>query len=147
MPPRTPWVEPGGLRQEADVLRVGLPPSVKIYFAAGLFDMRNGIDGLRAIVEQTLKRSPDEGHLFVFVGKAKDKVKILFWDKNGYVLYLKRLERGRFQLPAVDARHTKVTMEATELAMLLDGIDLNARRLQRWKPLSIEEGIDTDPPL
>lgn len=122
---------------------VGLPPSVKIYFATGLVDMRNGIDGLRAVVEQVLKKDPNDGHLFVFVGKSRDKVKILFWDKNGYVLYFKRLERGRFQLPAVDERRTKVEMEATELAMLLDGIDLNARRLARWSP-SIEAGIDTD---
>jgi transposase len=73
---------------------------VRIYFATGLVDMRNGIDGLRAVVEQTLKLNPNEGHLFVFIGKGKDKLKILFWDRNGYVVYFKRLERGRFQLPA-----------------------------------------------
>jgi transposase len=122
---------------------VGLPPSVRVYFATALVDMRNGVDGLRAIVEKTLRKNPNEGHLFVFVGKAKDKVKILFWDKNGYVVYFKRLERGRFQLPAVDERRTRVEMEATELAMLLDGIDLNAKRLSRWSP-SIERGLDED---
>lgn len=122
----------------------GLPPSVRIYFATALVDMRNGIDGLRALVEQTLRKDPYEGHLFVFVGKAKDKVKILFWDKNGFVLHMKRLERGRFQLPVVDASKRRVEMEATELAMLLDGIDLNARRLKRWTP-SIKRGIDEDP--
>lgn len=47
---------------------------------------------------------PYEGHLFVFVGKSKDKVKILFWDKNGFVLHIKRLEKGRFQLAVVDDR-------------------------------------------
>lgn len=122
----------------------GLPPSVKIYFATELVDMRNGIDGLSAVVKERFKKDPYEGHLFVFVGKAKDKVKILFWDRNGFVLHLKRLERGRFQLPVADERRTRVEMEATELAMLLDGIDLNARRLKRWSP-SIERGIDTDP--
>ena len=122
---------------------VGLPPSVRVYFATQLVDMRNGIDGLRAIVEGTLRLNPNDGHLFVFVGKTRDKVKILFWDKNGYVVYLKRLEQGRFQLPAVDEKRTKVEMEATQLAMLLDGIDLNARRLQRWTP-SIKNGIDGD---
>jgi transposase len=105
---------------------------VRIYFATGLVDMRNGIDGLRTIVEQILKRNPNEGHLFVFVGKRRDMLKILFWDKNGYVVYFKRLERGRFQLPIVDEKRVKIEMEATQLAMLLDGIDLNAKRLARW---------------
>ena len=120
---------------------LGLPPSVRIHFATDVVDMRNGIDGLRAIVDGVLKKDPYEGHLFVFVGKARDKVKILFWDRGGFVLYLKRLERGRFQLPVVDARCRHVEMEATQLAMLLDGVDLNARRLSRWSP-SIERGID-----
>ena len=122
---------------------LGLPPSVRIYFATELTDMRNGIDGLRAVVEGTLKKDPYAGHLFVFVGKAKDKVKILFWDRSGFVLYLKRLEKGRFQLPVVDARRTHVAMEPAQLAMLLDGIDLNARRLARWNPDG-RKGIDTD---
>lgn len=117
---------------------LGLPPSVKIYFATGLVDMRNGIDGLRAVVEQVLKRSANEGHLFVFVGKRRDMLKILFWDRNGYVVYFKRLERGRFQLPAVDEKRTKVDMEPAQLAMLLDGIDLNAKRLARWVPQRID---------
>jgi transposase len=120
----------------------GLPPSVKIYFATQLVDMRTGIDGLKAVVEGALKKNPLDGHLFVFVGKGKDKIKILFWDKNGFVLHMKRLERGRFQLPAVEGRK-KVEMQAAELAMLLQGIDLNAKRLEPWSP-SIEEGIDAD---
>jgi transposase len=113
---------------------LGMPPSVRIYFATELTDMRNGIDGLRAVVEATLKRDPYDGHLFVFVGKGKDKVKILFWDRNGFVVYQKRLEKGRFQLPVIDARRKHVEMEPAQLAMLLDGIDLNARRLERWDP-------------
>jgi transposase len=122
---------------------LGLPPSVRIHFATALVDMRKGIDGLRTLVEGTLKKDPLDGHLFVFVGKAKDKVKILFWDRNGFVLYMKRLERGRFQVPAVNERTRHVEMESAQLAMLLDGIDLNARRLARWNPAS-NKGIDTD---
>ena len=124
---------------------LGLPPSVRIYFATEPTDMRKGIDGLRAVVESTLKHDPYEGHLFVFVGKSKDKVKILFWDRGGFVLYLKRLEKGRFQLPTLDARRQHVEMEGAQLAMLLDGIDLNTRRLARWKPE--RQGIDTKPQL
>jgi transposase len=125
---------------------LGLPPSVRIYFATELVDMRNGIDGLRAIVEGALAHDPYAGHLFVFVGKARDKVKILFWDRSGFVLYLKRLEKGRFQLPVVDARRKHVDLEPAQLAMLLDGIDLNARRLARWTP-DLRQGIDIDRPV
>ena len=125
---------------------LGLPPSVKIYFATGLVDMRNGIDGLRAIVDATLKLNPDDGHLFVFVGKSRDKLKILFWDGNGYVIYFKRLEQGRFQLPELDASRSRVLLEPAQLAMLLDGIDLNAKRLVRWKPPIQSLGIDLETP-
>lgn len=126
----------------------GLPPSVRIYFATELADMRKGIDGLRAIVESELRHDPFGGHLFVFVGKSRDKVKILFWDRSGFVLYLKRLEKGRFQLPVVAPGRQHVEMEPAQLAMLLDGIDLNARRLARWTPTlesdpTRRKGIDT----
>ena len=122
-------------------LMFGLPPSVRIYFATELTDMRNGIDGLRARVEGALRHDPYEGHLFVFVGKSKDKVKILFWHRSGFLLYMKRLEKGRFQLPVLDARRKHVQMEPAQLAMLLDGIDLNARRLARWTPTA-QKAID-----
>ena len=122
---------------------LGLPPSVRIYFATEPTDMRKGIDGLRALVEGTLRHDPYDGHLFVFVGKSRDKLKILFWDRNGFVLYMKRLEKGRFQLPTIDARRKQVDMDPAQLAMLLDGIDLNARRLGRWNPRA-DKTIDTD---
>lgn len=122
---------------------LGLPPSVKIHCATTLVDMRKGIDGLRAVVEATLKKDPQSGHLFVFIGKSKDKVKILFWDRNGFVLYLKRLEQGRFQVPAVDVNQRQVVMDASQLSMLLGSIDLNAKRLRPWTP-SIEQPIDAD---
>lgn len=121
---------------------LGLPPSVRIYFAAEQVDMRKGIDGLRAHVESIFRKDPYEGHLFVFVGKRRDRVKILFWDRSGFVLYLKRLERGRFQLPVLDSKRRQVQMEPAQLAMLLDGIDLNARRLARWQPKGIDKGAE-----
>ena len=61
---------------------LGLPPSVRIYFATELVDMRNGIDGLSAVVEQVLKHDPYKGHLFVLVGKQRDKVKVLYWTRT-----------------------------------------------------------------
>ena len=120
---------------------LGLPSNVKIHFATGAVDMRKGIDGLRVVVDQVLKRDALSGHLFVFLGKSRERVKILFWDRGGFVLYLKRLEQGRFQMPVVDVVRQHVEMDSAQLAMLLGGIDLNAKRLPAWTP-SIEGRID-----
>lgn len=75
------------------------------------------------------------GHLFVFLGRRLDRCKVLFWDRGGLVLYYKRLERGRFRLPRLSADGRAVEMDATELAMLLDGIDVRqVKRPRRWQP-------------
>jgi transposase len=112
-----------------------LPPSVRIYFASASVDMRRGHDGLVAIVRNQWGLDPYEGHLFVFLGRRADRCKVLFWDRGGFVLYYKRLERSRFRLPQVATDAASVTMDATELAMLLDGIDVVAvKRPRRWEP-------------
>jgi transposase len=112
-----------------------LPSSVRVYLAAEPVDLRRGHDGLIAIVRSTWKLDPFEGHLFVFLGRRLDRVKILVWDRNGFVLYYKRLSRGRFRMPSIPAGATRVTMDATTLAMLLDGIDVKGvRRPSAWTP-------------
>lgn len=112
-----------------------LPSSVRVYLAAEPVDLRRGHDGLVAIVRNTWKLNPFDGHLFVFLGKRLDRVKILAWDRNGFVLYYKRLSRGRFRMPSVSANPTRVEMDATALAMLLDGIDVErVRRPAPWTP-------------
>lgn len=112
-----------------------LPPSVQIYLAVEPTDMRKGIDGLAAIVRHQWRRDVFSGHLFVFLGRRADRVKILFWDRNGYALYLKRLERGRFRRPAMEPGQATVSLEAAELAMLLDGLELRCvHRQPRWQP-------------
>lgn len=112
-----------------------LPPSVRIYLATGKVDLRRGHDGLGAIVRNQWKADLYGGHLFVFVGRRADRCKILFWDRGGFVLYYKRLERGRFRVPTVAADANSVTIDATELAMLLDGIDVvSVKRPKRWEP-------------
>ncbi len=111
-----------------------LPSSVKIFLAAGPVDLRRSIDGLGAIVRA---RGHDvfSGHLFVFGSRRGDRVKILTWDRGGFVLYYKRLEQGRFRLPQVAADAAEVEIDATALAMLLDGIDLErVRRPRAWSP-------------
>ncbi len=112
-----------------------LPPSVRIYLASEPVDMRRGHDGLAAIVQSQWAVDLYEGHLFVFVGRRSDRVKILFWDRGGFVLYYKRLERGRFRLPKMRPGEGSVTLAAAELAMLLDGIDVAAvKQPKRWVP-------------
>ncbi|HWV38439.1 MAG TPA: IS66 family insertion sequence element accessory protein TnpB [Vulgatibacter sp.] len=121
-----------------------LTPAVRIFLASSPTDMRNSIDGLSAIVQNQWGEDVFSGHLFVFVSRRGDRVKILTWGNGGFVLYYKRLEQGRFRLPSIapDARH--VTLDATQLAMLLDGIDYcRVRQPKRWAPQKkAHEGID-----
>ena len=97
-----------------------LPASVRIYLATGTVDLRKSIDGLGALAAA---RGHDvfSGHLFVFTSRRGDRVKILVWDRGGFVLYYKRLERGRFRLPEIAPGADEVQLDATQLAML--GVD------------------------
>ena len=113
-----------------------LPRSVRIYLATGPVDLRKSIDGLGALA-QANAHDVFSGHLYVFTSRRGDRIKILAWDKGGFVLYYKRLERGRFKLPVVAAGAREVELDATQLTMLLDGIDV--RRVKsppRWEPPS-----------
>lgn len=113
-----------------------LPPSVRVYVAAEPTDLRKSFDGLSALVAHGLRHDPLSGHLFVFRNRRGDQVRVLFWDRNGYALYAKRLARGRFHFawkPGTGAPHVEV--EAAELSLMLEGIDLaGARRRPRWQP-------------
>ena len=112
---------------------IPLPPSVRVYLAAEPVDLRRGHDGLVAIVRAVWRLNPFDGHLFVFFGRRLDRVKILVWDRNGFVLYYKRLSQGRFRMPKVPADAMRVELDATTLAMLLDGIDVRyVRRPKAW---------------
>jgi transposase len=112
-----------------------LPTSVRVFLAAEPIDLRRGHDGLVAIVRSEWRLNPFEGHLFVFLGRRLDRVKILVWDRNGFVLYYKRLSQGRFRMPKVPEDATRVELDATTLAMLLDGIDVKyVRRPTPWTP-------------
>lgn len=112
-----------------------LPSSVRILLASQPVDMRKSIDGLMALVRNEWGEDVYSGHLFVFVSRGGDKVKILTWDRGGFVLYYKRLETGRFRLPPVEEAARTVRVDATQLAMLLDGIEVAAvKRPRAWAP-------------
>jgi transposase len=112
----------------------GLPSSVRIYLSTELTDMRKGHDGLAALVRK-LNHDVFSGHLYVFLSRRCDRVKILSWDRGGFVLWYKRLEKGRFRLPKLSAEQRSVSLDSGQLSMLLEGIDYSRiTRPKRWEP-------------
>jgi len=97
--------------------------------------MRRGHDGLLALVSALGVADAYSGHLFVFLGRRADRCKILYWSRGGFWVAYKRLERGRFRLPSISPGAQSVSLDATSLAMLLDGIDVkHVRRPELWSP-------------
>lgn len=125
---------------------LSLGPGVQIVLATAPVDLRRGHDGLVTLVRALWHTDPYAGTLFVFFGRRMDRVKVLFFSAGGFVLYYKRLERGRFCMPHVPAAASQVELDAASLAMLLDGVDLRAvKRAPRWEPARAKkraEGID-----
>ena len=110
---------------------IPVPAGVRVWLAAGHTDMRKGFDGLAMLVQETLKRDPHDGQLFVFRGKRGDLIKLLWHDGQGMCLFAKRLERGRFIWPATVGE--AVTITAAQLGYLLEGIDWRAP-LRTYRP-------------
>ncbi len=100
---------------------IGLPTGTRIWLAAGVTDMRRGMDGLAALVQSALAENPFSGHVFIFRGRRGDLVKLLWWSGDGLCLFAKRLERGRFIWP--QAAEGAIHLSAAQLSMLLEGID------------------------
>lgn len=110
---------------------IALPAGTRVWLAAGVTDMRKGMDGLAALAQSALVQNPFSGHVFVFRGRRGDLVKLVWFDGDGMCLFAKRLERGRFVWP--QATSGSVSLSAAQLSMLLEGIDW--RRPQRtWRP-------------
>ena len=113
-----------------------LPPGVRVFVATERVDGRKGIDGLSALVRSQFAEDPLSGTMFVFFARRADRVRVLYWDRDGYVLIMKRLEKGTYRLPW-SAESGRVVIEAAELLMVLEGIELRgARRRARWSPSS-----------
>ncbi len=113
---------------------LALPAAVRIYVAAESVDLRRGFDGLAAAARSVMGADPLSGHIFVFLNRRRNRIKLLLWDRTGYLLVYKRLERGTFTLatqPRLGPRHVEI--DAGELSLLLEGLDLRgARRGTRW---------------
>jgi transposase len=98
------------------------PASVRVFVATGATDLRRSFDGLAGAAREVFSQDPLSGHVFVFFNRRRDRVKLLLWDRTGYWLLHKRLEAGRFRLPAEAAAGLELT--AAELSLILEGIDL-----------------------
>jgi transposase len=110
---------------------ISVPTGTKVWIAAGVTDMRAGMDRLAAVVQTTLAEDPFGGHVFVFRGRRGDRIKCLWWSGDGLCLFAKRLERGYFVWP--QATSGTVSLSAAQLSMLLEGIDWR-RPVQTWQP-------------
>lgn len=116
---------------------ITLPLPVRIFLCTQPADMRRGFDGLARMVREFLQADPLSGHLFVFRSKRGDRLKLLYWDRDGLAVWYKRLEQGSFRFPAATDGHG-VEIAAADLTLILEGIDL--QRVQRQarysRPLS-----------
>jgi transposase len=106
---------------------LSLADNATVYLACGSTDMRKSIDGLAALVTHTFELDPFSQNLFVFCNRGRDKLKILYWDHNGFWLFYRRLERGRFRWPKQTASEP-LCVSRRQLQWLLDGLDLQQRQ-------------------
>lgn len=112
---------------------IHLPASVRVYLATTPCDMRRSFDGLHALVNAVLQLDAFAGHLFVFANRRRDRVKILYWDRDGFAVWSKRLEEGTYAMPFSETGEVRHEITAAELGALLSGIDLSqAKRRKRY---------------
>lgn len=109
-----------------------LGPSIKVYLARGTTDMRKSFDSLAGAVRELLAQDPLSGHLFVFCGRRRHMVKVLYWDGTGFWLVAKRLARGTFAWPEPEDARLAIELRADELGALLGGVDLRRTEWRRW---------------
>ena len=112
---------------------LSIAAGTRIFVAKGPTDMRKGFDGLQGIITGLLEQDPLSGHLFLFVNRRRDKLKILYWDGDGLAIWYRRLEQGTFQMPTIADDQKSAEIRSEDLTMLLRGVDLNSvRRRKRF---------------
>jgi transposase len=112
---------------------LSFPANVRVFLCTQPIDLRKGFDGLHALVTQVFERDPLDGHLFLFLNRRRDRIKLLYWDRDGLALWYKRLEVGTYQIPQSPDESRGLELDATQLALLLTGIDLkSAQRRKRY---------------
>lgn len=114
---------------------LNIPSAVEIYICTQPTDMRKSFDTLAFLVDKELAQEPQSGHIFMFFNKKRDRLKLLYWDRNGYCLFYKRLEKGTFSIYDWNNKERKSYVSSTrELTLILEGIDFSrARQLPRYQ--------------
>ena len=117
---------------------LSISPAVRIFVHALPTDLRKSFDGLSAMVTHAFGKDVLRGDYFVFLNRSQDRCKILFWDRDGLVVWAKRLEQGRFQRPkGVDSASLAIEIDSTTLAMILGGVDLaTGKRRKRYQAVA-----------
>lgn len=123
---------------------LSLPVSVRIFLCTQPTDMRKSFDSLAQLVREHLAADPLSGHLFVFRSRRGDRLKLLWWDDDGWAIWYKRLEQGTFRFPTPPSAGHGLEIRAADLAMLLDGVDLESvRRRKRYHRPSAAAALPT----
>jgi transposase len=113
---------------------IHLPASVRVYLCLSPCDMRRSFDGLHALVRDHLQLDPFAGHLYLFANKRKDRLKLLYWDRDGFAIWAKRLEAGSYAIPCGEPGSRRIEITSEELSALLSGIDLSTvTRRKRYR--------------
>ena len=127
---------------------LNLPPGIQVFMALGPVDMRKSFDGLSAAVQAVFARDVLDGHLFLFLNRRCDRIKILWWDRDGLALWAKRLEIGSYEIPKHGPEDKHLRLDATQLALLLSGVQLSSvkhRRRYVLKPLPSAATVENRP--
>ena len=110
---------------------ISLPHPVRVFLHTPATDLRKGFDALSGLVTTAFGQDPTSGHLFLFVNRRRDRIKILYWDRDGLAIWYKRLESGSFQIPPTCTKAASLEMTSTQLALILSGIDLGSARQRK----------------
>ena len=112
-----------------------LAANLRIYLHTQPTDMRKSFDGLSGLVRNVFQADPTNGSLFLFLNRRRDRLKILWWDRDGLAIWAKRLEKGSYELPRHDPDTPQLRLDATQLALLLSGVRLDSVQRRRYTPM------------
>lgn len=124
---------------------LSLSPLHRYFLCREKTDMRKGVDGLSGLVREGLKRDPLSGDIFIFFNGRRNQVKLLLWEGDGFSIYYKRLERGTYELPAIDGQTVSVELRSDELMLILQGISLSSVRRRKRFHFSENKSVNNQP--